>query len=100
MSAISAQSHSRSTDDPSTGAPVARHLSQAAGTLPRKKIASLHARERQGATRRVSRSRTSTAADALEEQGSHKKPRAGATPTPAVGGHCLTKTRSVRTERE
>jgi hypothetical protein len=54
MTAIAAQNHSRSTADPSNGSPAAaRHLRQAARTLPRNKIASLRARERQDATRAI-----------------------------------------------
>jgi hypothetical protein len=54
MSAISAQSHSRSTSDPSSGSAVAAwHMSPASRVLHSKKIASLHARERQGATRAI-----------------------------------------------
>jgi len=51
MSAIAAQRHSRSSAIPSSATGSA--FSQAAGALPRKKIPSLRARERQGATRAI-----------------------------------------------
>jgi hypothetical protein len=97
MSAIQAASYGSSTVDSVVDALRLR----ATGTLRRKKIASLHARERQGATRRmkVSGRRPRTFADALEGNCAPRGAARARSCTLQPG--CLApKTSSINAERE